>query len=105
MSNELDTAEGRMLAVKKQLAAQNPIHSIFANVLEKMGGEPFIQEWAEDNPTAFVKTLVGMAPGLVPTASLTGDINIRIHNDLGASPLDGGEKEVAAEFTQIDNNE
>ena len=105
MATDLTTKEGRMEAVKSQLSSQNALHSMFANVLDRMGGEDFLNEWAEDNPTRFLNLMVKMTPGLMPTASLTGDINIRIHNDLGPSSLDGGrdEREVAPEFLGISN--
>ena len=68
MATDLTTKEGRMEAVKSQLSSQNALHSMFANVLDRMGGEDFLNEWAEDNPTRFLNLMVKMTPGLMPLA-------------------------------------
>tara|TARA_R110000803_G_scaffold134340_2_gene201419 strand:+ start:1054 stop:1341 length:288 start_codon:yes stop_codon:yes gene_type:complete len=90
-------SEDTMLRLQKQLKSQNAIHALFGEVFEDMGGREFLKEWAEDNPSRFISLFVKMVPGLIPTSSLTGDIRISIHNDLGPSPLDG-EREIAPEF-------
>jgi hypothetical protein len=86
--------------LQTQLQSQNAIHGLFGEVFEEMGGRAFLKEWAEDNPSRFITLFVKMVPGLIPTASLTGDIKISIHNDLGPSALDGEAEEV--EFEEVD---
>jgi hypothetical protein len=88
--NSLVTNDETMDRLRKQLSSQNAIHGLFGEVFEELGGRAFLQEWAEDNPSRFISLFVKMTPGLIPTAGLTGDINITIHNDLGPSPLDHG---------------
>jgi hypothetical protein len=70
------------------LHSQHALMGIFGNVFERLGGEQFIYEWAEDNPTKYITLLTHMVPNLAPTQGLSGDINIRISSDLPRSALD-----------------
>tara|TARA_R110000744_G_scaffold53041_1_gene113454 strand:+ start:202 stop:492 length:291 start_codon:yes stop_codon:yes gene_type:complete len=70
------------------LRSQHALMGIYGNVFERLGGEQFLYEWAEDNPSKYLTQLVKMVPTLAPTAGLQGEINIRISADLPRSVLD-----------------
>jgi hypothetical protein len=70
------------------LHSQHALMGIFGNVFERLGGEQFLYEWAEDNPSKYLTMLVKMVPNLAPTQGIQGDINIRISSDLPRSALD-----------------
>ena len=70
------------------LRSQHALMGIYGNVFERLGGEQFLFEWAQDNPSKYLTMLVKMVPTLAPTSGLQGDINIRISNDLPRSALD-----------------
>ena len=70
------------------LHSQHALMGIFGNVFQRLGGEQFIYEWAEDNPTKFITMLSHMVPNLAPTQGMQGDINIRISSDLPRGALD-----------------
>jgi hypothetical protein len=71
------------------LGAQHAMHGVFGNVFDRLGGEDFIYEWAVDHPTQFIKILVSMAPGLMPTAGMQGDVHLHVHHELKPTALDG----------------
>ena len=75
--------------VKEVLHGQHAIMGIFGNVFERLGGEQFVYEWALDNPTKYITLLTQMVPKLAPSQAMTGELVIRIHPELGHSPLDG----------------
>jgi len=70
------------------LRSQHALMGIYGNVFERLGGEQFLFEWAQDNPSKYLTMLVKMVPTLAPTSGLQGEINIRISNDLPRSALD-----------------
>ena len=64
----------------------NPVFGVFDRVLERMGGEDRIVEWAEDNFGDFIKLYARLSP----EGSRSGSqINIQVNAALGPSPLDG----------------
>jgi len=88
MSQELLLSDDMTQKVKEVLHSQHAIMGIFGNVFERLGGEQFLYEWAEDNPTKFITLMTKMVPTLQPSSGLQGDVRITVHPALGASPLD-----------------
>ena len=84
MSKDLDTVD----QVRQALSIQHPVHSLFAEVFEEMGGKVFLKEWAEDNPGRFITLLTRMTPTMAPQSMTPTDIKITINNQLGPTPLD-----------------
>ena len=70
------------------LRSQHALMGIYGNVFERLGGEQFLFEWAQDNPSKYLAQIVKMVPNIAPTQGITGDINIRISSDLPRSELD-----------------
>lgn len=82
----LDESDTRKLV--DVLHSQHALMGIFGNVFERLGGEQFIYEWAQDNPTKYITLLANMVPNLAPTKGIQGPITIRISSDLPRSALD-----------------
>jgi hypothetical protein len=82
----LDTTDTRKLV--DVLRSQHALMGIYGNVFERLGGEQFLYEWAEDNPSKFLSMIVKMVPNIAPSQGLQGDVNIRISADLPRSKLD-----------------
>ena len=76
------------------LLNQHPMHGLFASVFEKMGGEQFLLEWAQDNPGRFITLLTKMTPNLQPTVGTQSEIRLVIDNKLGRTALDIEDAEV-----------
>ena len=70
------------------LRSQHALMGIYGNVFERLGGEQFLYEWANDNPSKFLSMIVKMVPNIAPTQGIVGDINIRISSDLPRTALD-----------------
>ena len=81
--------EPQLEQIKQALSAQHAIHGMMGRVFERLGGEDFMFEWAQDNPGRFLGMLVKATPGLAPTQGLQGDVHLHVHNTLGPSELDG----------------
>jgi len=75
--------------VRGILESQHAIHGAFGRIYDRLGGEDFLLEWANENRGKFISLLVSMAPGVAPTSGQTGDINIQINNNLVPTSLDG----------------
>lgn len=91
--SELITEDGTVLddrveKIKTALEAQHAIHGIFGSVFQRLGGEDFLYEWAEEYPGAFIRLLTKMTPGLTPTPGFSGDLNLTIHATLIETDLD-----------------
>lgn len=89
MSENLPTVQ----VEKEVLAAFNdgsPLQRLFGETLRRVGGIDFIQEWAEDNPTEFVRVLMAANPALIPQTPTvnTEQVNVNIHPSLTPGPLD-----------------
>ena len=74
--------------VKEVLHSQHAIMGIFGNVFERLGGEDWLFEWAQDNPTKFITLMTKMVPTLQPTQGLQGDVKLIVHPTLVPSELD-----------------
>lgn len=80
--------------VQAALGAQHAIHGLFAGVLTDvarkngMNEQEWLVDWADEHPTTFVKMLVSMTPGLMPTAGHQGDIHLHVHHELKPTELD-----------------
>ena len=70
------------------LQSQHALMGIYGNVFARLGGEQFLFEWAQDNPSKYLGMLVKMVPTLATSSGLQGDLNIRISADLPRSILD-----------------
>jgi len=88
-SQELLLSDDMTSKVKEVLHSQHAIMGIFGNVFERLGGEQFLYEWAEDNPTKFIMLMTKMVPTLQPSSGLQGDVKLIVHPSLVPSELDG----------------
>jgi hypothetical protein len=88
LAQELVLEEDDTTKLVQVLRSQHALMGIYGNVFERLGGEQFLFEWAQDNPSKYLTMLVKMVPNLAPTQGIQGDINIRISNDLPRSALD-----------------
>jgi len=91
--SELITEDGEVLdnrvqKIKTALEGQHAIHGIFGSVFERLGGEEFLFEWAEEYPGRFITLLTKMTPGLTPTPGFQGDLHLHIHESLTSTELD-----------------
>ena len=87
-AQELLPADDMTQRVKEVLHSQHAIMGIFGNVFERLGGEQFLLEWAQDNPTKFITLMTKMVPTLQPTSGLQGDVKLLVHPTLVPSELD-----------------
>ncbi len=87
-SQEVLLSDDMTLKVKEVLNSQHAVMGIFGNVFERLGGEQFLYEWAEDNPTKFITLMTKMVPTLQPTNGLSGDVKLVVHPSLMPSDLD-----------------
>ncbi len=74
--------------VTEVLSSQHALHGMFGRVFERLGGEDFLYEWAEDNPGRFLSMMTRMTPGLAPTQGLGGDVQLHVHATLAPTQLD-----------------
>jgi hypothetical protein len=81
--------EERMVALRERMTAQHPLHGMFANVFENLGGEAALLEWAEDNPAQFFAMFTKLAPAAIPKGT-TGAVHLHVHSDLAPTALDRG---------------
>ncbi len=88
MDAELLPADEMTEKVKQVLHSQHAIMGIFGNVFERLGGEQFLYEWAEDNPTKFIVLMTKMVPALAPAQGMQGDVKLMVHPTLVSSELD-----------------
>lgn len=83
--------------VKEAFQGSHPIHRALGDAFEQLGGVSFLTDWAEQNPTDFVKILLALAPpptnhGPNPSPSApatTGGLHLHLHQGLAPGPLDG----------------
>jgi hypothetical protein len=83
-THDIVTAE----QVRELLANQHVLHGMFGRVFERLGGEDFLMEWAEDNPGRFLSMLVKMTPTVQPTTGHVGDVHLHVHHSLAPTELD-----------------
>jgi hypothetical protein len=74
--------------VRELLANQHVLHGMFGRVFERMGGEEFLLDWAQDNPGRFLSMLVKMTPTVQPTTGVQGDVHLHVHHSLAPTELD-----------------
>jgi hypothetical protein len=74
--------------VVEQLSSQCAVHGLLGEVFAEVGGKEFVVDWAQENPGAFIKLLVGATPSLQPMNTIQGDVNLHVHNTLGPTELD-----------------
>ena len=77
-----------MKPLHQQMQEVHPIHGVFAEVFERLGGVPRMEEWANANYTDFMRIFSKMAPRPMNNDAST-QIEINVHPLLGRSPLDG----------------
>lgn len=70
------------------LHGQHALMGLYGNVFARLGGEQFLFEWAQDNPSKFLMMLAKMVPNIAPTQGIQGALKIVVSNDLPRSPLD-----------------
>lgn len=77
-----------MSTVRSALEGQHAIHGVFGRVFDRLGGEEFLYDWAEENPGRFITLIVGMTPNLTPMNSVQGDVHLHVHASLQPTELD-----------------
>jgi hypothetical protein len=75
-------------ALTEALSAQHIFHGMLGRVYERMGGEDFLFEWAQDNPGRFLTMLASSTPSVAPTQGITGDVTLHVHATLAPTELD-----------------
>ena len=81
--------DGLSREVTHALENQHAIHGLFGRVFERMGGEEFLFQWAQENPSRFLTLLTKMTPTLTPMSGIQGDVNVHVHQSLIPTQLDG----------------
>lgn len=76
-------------AITKAFEGGHPFHQMMGDALEELGGLSFIVDWAEDNPTDFIKIMLLLAPP-AQVAQATATQHLHLHQDLKPGRLDGG---------------
>ncbi len=74
--------------IKAALAGQHAIHGMLGRVFERLGGEDFMFEWAQNNPGRFLNMMVKATPSIAPTEGLVGDVHLHVHQSLVPTKLD-----------------
>lgn len=73
--------------IVQKFREQHPLHAAFASVYERLGGEEFLLDWAEENPDKFFAMMAKMAPAAPPKGQ-HGGLHLHVHPTLAAGPLD-----------------
>jgi hypothetical protein len=81
------TKENKPPTVQDAFKNTHPMHQMFGKALENLGGQEFIDTWAEENPSEFVNILIRLTPMPQQTGPASGT-EIHIHPGLQAGPLD-----------------
>lgn len=93
----------REAAVRRQLEAHHALFGAFAEAWEIVGGMEHLVQFAQDDPATFYRLLTKMTPGMSPTSSINGDINITVNPALSPTSLDiEGEYEDIIDMETID---
>jgi hypothetical protein len=86
-------SDGLPAVTNKELVAQfidgSPMQRLLGATLERLGGIDFVQEWAEENPSEFMRLLMAAHPG-GGGGSSTNTINLNMHPALSPGVLDRG---------------
>lgn len=75
--------------IEAQLANQHPFHAMLGRVFQKFGGEERVVQWADENPGAYIRLMMGTTPSMQPMQHIQGDVNLHVHATLGPTALDG----------------
>lgn len=73
--------------LQDQLPQVHPIHGVFLQVFEELGGAERMKEWADENYTDFMRIFSKIAPR-PQNEAISNHANIIVHHQLGPSPLD-----------------
>lgn len=69
------------------MARHHPIHGLFGQAFEEVGGIKRLVQWADENFDDFVKIFARMAPP--PQFDISArQVNIQVNNALRRAPLD-----------------
>ena len=68
--------------------AGSPMQRLLGHTLDRLGGMDFVQEWAEDNPSDFMRLLMAANPAAVANTPGSNQVNVNIHPALTPGPLD-----------------
>ena len=74
--------------VAGELSQQHAIHGMFGRVFDRLGGEEFLFDWAQENPGRFITLMTQMAPRVAPTSAIQGDVTIQVNAALKPTELD-----------------
>ena len=81
--------DGKVVSkVRESLERQHAIHGVFGRVWDRLGGEEFLYEWAEENPGRFITLITKMTPGLAPTSGFQGKVVLHVDASLTPTALD-----------------
>lgn len=80
--------KSKALSIREQLETQHPIHGMLGRVYERLGGEDFVAQWAEENPGPFIRLFVGTTPAMQPLNTVQGDVHLHVHPALAPTQLD-----------------
>ncbi len=77
--------------IREAFSNQHPLHRMLGEALERLGGIDFVVDWAEENPTDFMRIMLLLAPppGAVTGGGGGGGVHLHLHQDLKPGPLDG----------------
>ena len=82
-----------MPAIREAFKDSSPLHLMFIETLNGLGGMDFLEQWAEDNPTEYINILLRLAPLPVANPQQQGTsapvYNLNLHSSLAPGPLDG----------------
>lgn len=80
---------GAEVLMGDSLMKQHPIHGVFAEVFDQLGGTDFLYGWAAENPTQFIGMLSRMTPALQPNANAGGAVAVTVNTAIIPGELDG----------------
>jgi len=66
-----------------------PMQRLLGSTLERLGGLDFVEEWAEQNPSEFMRMLMAASPQPAGGGS-SQTINLNMHPALAPGELDRG---------------
>ena len=66
------------------------MQQLLGATLERLGGMDFVQDWAEEHPSEFMRLLMAANPDTTAKASGGQTINLNLHPALAPGPLDKG---------------
>ena len=77
--------------MEEAFAGTHPLKQMLAKTLEDLGGQEFLNGWAEEYPTEYVRIMIGFMPDHTPAAQKQEPgMHLHLHPGLQAGPLDRG---------------